>query len=236
MRSRFALALLLICLGSGQVLAGGPQLTVDQPVHDFGEVLQGTRVEHLFAFRNTGGAMLAIRQVRSSCGCTAALLSASEVRAGGAGEVRASFDSGRFRGRVEKTITLYTNDPLRPTTVLRLQGRVVPELEADPADLTFGMVAPGESRKGEVTLINRGKEKITITTAYPTSPALQVQMKSRTIPPGESARLVVSAGPVAAGESLSGYLIVKTDSPRAPEVRVSVYGTVTAPPRDRNNQ
>lgn len=226
MRSKVSFSLLLLCLVAVPAQAGGPQLAADQPVFDFGEALQGTKVEHVFAFRNTGDGTLIIQQVRSSCGCTAALLSASEVRAGGSGEVRASFDSGRFRGPVEKSITLYSNDSAHPATVLRLKGRVVPELEADPAELNLGTVPAGEARKGEVTLINRGKETINLTTAYPTSPALQIQMKSRSVPPGESVRLGVSAGPVAAGQTLGGYLIIKTDSPRAPEVRISVFGTV----------
>ena len=56
--------------------------------------------------------MLKVDRVRSSCGCTAALSSAQSLNPGETGEIQATFDSTRFRGQIEKTLYLYTNDAI----------------------------------------------------------------------------------------------------------------------------
>ena len=89
------------------VQAEGPKLVVEDADYSFGQTFQGTKVEHTFSFRNTGDAPLTVEKVRSSCGCTAALVSATLIPPGGKGEIRTTFDSGRFRGPVVKTIYLY---------------------------------------------------------------------------------------------------------------------------------
>jgi hypothetical protein len=41
-----------------------PKFQVEEPTHDFGEVLEGAEVEHEFVVKNTGNAVLQIEQVR----------------------------------------------------------------------------------------------------------------------------------------------------------------------------
>jgi hypothetical protein len=117
---------------SSPAASQGPELTVENPVFDFGEIPEGESLEHVFTFRNTGNENLLISRVRTSCGCTAALLSASEVPPGAQGNVLATFSSRRFRGAVEKTIYLHTNDPRQSAATLRLRGTVLPQV-ASPA-------------------------------------------------------------------------------------------------------
>lgn len=52
--------------GQPKQAAERPKITFPQTEYDFGEADQGTRVEHLFAFTNTGNATLVIDKVRSS--------------------------------------------------------------------------------------------------------------------------------------------------------------------------
>ncbi len=223
---RFSLNALLLLLGlcwTMPVFAGTPALVIENPDFNFGEVLQGRAVEHIYTFRNAGDQTLVISRVRSSCGCTAALLSASEVPPSGSGEVRATFNSGRFRGPVEKSIYLYTNDPRQAAVVLRLRGTVRPELEAVPAEVNLGELVSGERREARVILTNRGDSVITLTAARATHPSLQVTMASQSLPPGKSTDLIIRAVP-SGQETVNGYVIVRTDSPRMPELRIGVYG------------
>ena len=46
-----------------------PKMEFTTPVHDFGNIVQGTPVEHKFTFKNTGNAPLVIVDAKSSCGC-----------------------------------------------------------------------------------------------------------------------------------------------------------------------
>ena len=49
---------------TGGAWAGGPQLKVSEPSHDFGEVAEGETVSHEFILQNTGTEALQIADVR----------------------------------------------------------------------------------------------------------------------------------------------------------------------------
>jgi hypothetical protein len=49
---------------TGVLWAGGPQLKVPEPTHDFGEVAEGEAVSHEFILQNTGTEALQIADVR----------------------------------------------------------------------------------------------------------------------------------------------------------------------------
>ena len=55
-----------------------PRIVFQEALHDFGTVEQGDQVNHLFKFTNQGTRNLRIESVKTSCGCTAAVIS-SEV-------------------------------------------------------------------------------------------------------------------------------------------------------------
>ncbi len=79
-----------------------PVLFVESVAFDFGHIVQGEQVEYTFRFRNAGDELLEISQLRSSCGCTAALLSTPRLAPGTVGELQVKFDSHGFRGRVQE--------------------------------------------------------------------------------------------------------------------------------------
>ncbi len=77
-------AIVMVCL-SGSVVIAAPNLQFDNPKYDFGEVFQGGKVRHVFEFVNEGDEALYIDRVRSSCGCTAVLISEKNIPPGGKG-------------------------------------------------------------------------------------------------------------------------------------------------------
>ena len=50
--------------------SSGPAITWEKSVYDFGDVVQGDKVEHTFKFKNTGNESLIITNVQVTCGCT----------------------------------------------------------------------------------------------------------------------------------------------------------------------
>ncbi|MEJ2745266.1 MAG: DUF1573 domain-containing protein, partial [bacterium] len=76
-----------------------PKIVFDEKVYDFGKVMGVDKIEHVFKFRNEGKAELNINKVNTTCGCTAALLSAKTIPAGGKGEVKATFTIGKRQGK-----------------------------------------------------------------------------------------------------------------------------------------
>ena len=223
MKKLMIAALLLLALPFPLPAFGAaPRLIVETLEFDFGRVYQGDRVDHIYQFRNAGDAPLTIDKVRSSCGCTAALVSAKTIAPGAAGEIKASFDSTRFRGRIAKSIYLYTNDPDHPEARFNLTGEVLEQLTAAPQQLVLGNLEAGVESKAELTRTNQGEETLQLAAVQASVPALSAALESSTLAPGASTRLLVKVLPSAGSTRFSGYLFVRAVGPQAPELRIPV--------------
>ncbi|MBI5789608.1 MAG: DUF1573 domain-containing protein [Candidatus Schekmanbacteria bacterium] len=121
--------------------AANSNITFENLEFDFGSIEQGEKVTHIFNFKNTGKDPLVIDKVQSSCGCTAAILSSKTILPGESGSIETTFNSSRFHGRINKTITVNSNDPDEPVVRLQLTGKVTSELMIIPPDeLFFGLI------------------------------------------------------------------------------------------------
>ena len=130
-----------------------PKIVFHETTHDFGHADQGTRVTHIYTFRNGGGLDLTIDNVRTSCGCTAALTSARVIAPGGDGTIEASFDTVHYAGRKTQTVTVYSNDPAQPAATLTLFGTIAADVAAEPPALYVGHVRRGQAAPNEVRLV-----------------------------------------------------------------------------------
>lgn len=223
----FAPAGLILLAG---LLAGNawaaPKLVVEQPIFDFGKVLQGQTVQHTFRFSNDGDEPLQIEKVKSSCGCTAALVSAKTLAPSESGEVQANFDSTRFRGAVAKTISLYSNDPGQPVAQLVLKGTVQETLSVAPAQVNLGQVAPGKTAVARVTLQNHGEVELRLDKVQTSSPDLAATMTTETLPPGQSALMDIRLTPPPGRDRFSGYVVLQAHGPLRSELRIPVHAAI----------
>ena len=100
-----------------------PQLTIDSPVFDFGEVIEGEKLEHSFLIKNTGEASLVISSAKSSCGCTVSKFPKDPILQGQSAEVLVVFNTEGKIGKQNKTVTLLTNTVPR-AKVLTIKGYI----------------------------------------------------------------------------------------------------------------
>lgn len=112
---------------SAEDLKNAPVVKYDAESFDFGDIKPGSKVEHTFNLSNEGKKELIIRDVKSSCGCTAVSPSKNIVASGESVPLKVTFDSTGKNGRQSKTITVITNDPKNPTTVLRIASNILPQ-------------------------------------------------------------------------------------------------------------
>lgn len=112
-----------------------PKIVFEEKEYDFGKIMGADKVEHVFKFRNEGKADLKIDKVNTTCGCTAALLSANMVPAGGNGEVKATFTVGSRQGQQTKHIYVLSNDPITSRMTLTIKGFIVPPVDVDPSSV-----------------------------------------------------------------------------------------------------
>lgn len=97
---------------------GTPKIQFEEPLHNFGKIVQGEPVHHKFGFTNTGTGDLIIYKAKGSCGCTAAAVSTGPFKPGEQSYIEVSYDSrGKF-GHVYKDVKVESNDPDSPTTLI----------------------------------------------------------------------------------------------------------------------
>jgi len=110
-----------------QTVKAGPQIAVEEKVHQFGTITQGDVVEHTFMFKNIGTEPLKILSARGSCGCTVPKYSKDEIAPGKEGEVLVRFNSAGKLGNQNKTVTLMTNSVDEKPMILTIRGVVQKE-------------------------------------------------------------------------------------------------------------
>jgi hypothetical protein len=216
---------LLVCLVASNVWAA-PKLVVEQPTFDFGEVLQGQTVQHPFSFSNDGNEPLQIKKVKSSCGCTAALVSAKTLAPSEKGKVQAKFDSTRFRGAVTKTISLYSNDPVQPVMKLYIKGNIRIPLSVVPSRINLGQVATGKTAATKLTLENHGNEELRLDEIWTSSPDLTLVIPAETLPAGQTAIIDVQLTPRAGQKRFNGYVIIPAKGQLKSDLRIPVLAGI----------
>mgnify|MGYP001817176012 FL=1 len=215
----------LICLYASLACAA-PDMQFASTQFDFGEVYQGEKVLHVFEFVNAGQDPLLIDRVRSSCGCTAALVSDKNLAPGAKGKVQANFDSARFRGHVSKTIYLYSNDPVKPLVQLTIKGEVLEIVAVEPEQVNFGTVAGDQTLVSKVVLRNQGEKPLSIGAPSTTAAELLAEMPETTLARGEAVVLQLMLSPKPGTTRFSGYVLVPVAGVPQNQLRIPVYAAI----------
>jgi len=127
------IAVIATCLTCAGAAYATPTIHVDEPTYDFGSILEGYVVDHVFVIQNTGDEALEVERVAASCGCTTTALATQRLRPGESVELEVLIDTAGFGGRISKSVYVYCNDPEyadsttseRPRFTLRVTGEVI---------------------------------------------------------------------------------------------------------------
>lgn len=121
---------LLSAVGQAQpsvaVSIGGPNLSVDQEVFDYGTIIQGSNGSRIFTVTNTGDQPLIISKCDKTCGCTIPKCDPKPMLTGETSEIVVTYDTKRL-GPFTKSVKVHSNDPEEPLKILRIHGTVVAE-------------------------------------------------------------------------------------------------------------
>ena len=180
-RMRFLICSLLLVasqfVATSSVIADeeAPKISLPASEYKFGTVTQGTVVQHEFEIKNVGSKELLIHRVVPACGCTAAVVDNEAIAPGASGKLKVTFDTTGFAsGTKSKSIRLYTNDPDRSSSILRLSGKVESDITVLPKRVDLGEVVRGESAETEVAISVRKDSKSEISNIKTFSKLLEV--------------------------------------------------------------
>lgn len=201
-----------------------PKLELIEPTYDFGTVLNGSPVSHVFKLRNAGQGKLIIGQVMPSCGCTAAKPTKTELAPGESSEIRVTLSTSALSGHSDHTVMIATNDPDHPMTTLTMVGDVRMQVTATPADIDFGRVAHGQAEVREVTLTALKQPGFEVEKIANSNPNIKVERTASAADHGVGLKISL-AGTMPVGAFVDTVDIATNRVP----VKVAVYGTVTGP-------
>jgi hypothetical protein len=203
---------------SGQDKA--PSMVFDNPAKDFGKVMQGETIKHVFSFINKGSSTLQILSVEPSCGCQATSLSAKQIQAGQSGQIEVSVDTAGLVGALEKSVNLITNDPRRPSVFLSIRADVQPEISVSSPSIFFENVPKGTEVTKEVIITVPAERSIKILSAESTDESVIVKLEP--VPDSEGSKVKLIATQKGDGKIgyRSGTIIVKTTSYLTPELSI----------------
>ena len=204
-----------------------PQLAVDSSLIDWGNIYSGEKREHRFVLKNAGDTPLVIQRVKSSCGCTAAMVSSKTIPPTGQTELRVRFNSKNFRGRVTKKVAVVSNDPQQPKKYFTLQAHVISELVVTPSRLSLGAISAGNDIEKTVTFVNRSDVAIAIKAVRSTSRYIILTDIPDTLQPGEEVAVTVTIRPTSSAKAvLNGYLLIEAQGHVRNQLRIPVLAKV----------
>ncbi|MCH9002444.1 MAG: DUF1573 domain-containing protein, partial [Planctomycetes bacterium] len=138
--------------------AGPAIIVAEKPIHDFGEKWIGPALDHTFLIKNDGKSTLEISSVRPSCGCTIAGKYPKKIAPGETGEFPFKIQSKKLRGKYEKSIKIYSNDPDTPELQLKLKGVCKRYVDVVPTNAYFGKITTDEPRENVLKITNNTEE------------------------------------------------------------------------------
>ncbi|MBI3928563.1 MAG: DUF1573 domain-containing protein [Armatimonadetes bacterium] len=205
--------------------AEGP-LQVDQADRDLGSLDSGDRKTVVFRLRNRGNQTVRIERVDKSCGCTRAAVTRTEIPPAGETELQVTYEAARSAGPFRKTVTVRYNSPEAAALPVTVSGRVAARLRVDPRLANLGTVRVGESASRSVTLTPLKAGVVLDPPLPPTSSNRSVEVGPLEPLPDGSYRLVLTARPRDAGETLDGVVVLHTGDRKAPQLLIHYSGAV----------
>ncbi len=229
---------LLLIISSISVLPQmiGPKVAVQQLDHDFGNINEGDVVKHIYVVSNNGGDVLKILDVRASCGCTAANPDKKELKPGESTDILVSFNSKGRKGPQNKTVTVTTNDPEKPSISLTFKCNVIvndttknkvgaviflPETQHD-----FGKVAQGKKVEYTFKFENKGTESLVIKDVKTSCGCTAAVVSDNSIKPGQVGSIKVEFDTKnREGRNSKSVTIVSNDTSEPNKV-ITIYADV----------
>jgi len=211
-----------------------PILSFATPVYDFGEIFKGEKVSHIYRFRNSGKGLLKIKDLKTSCGCTAAIVSSKEIPHNGYGEITVVFNSNSEVGKSSKEITIYSNDPDTPMYKLTITGVVKEEVVVIPRKLNISEILYGNGLKRSLSVKSIVDPMFEISKIESTNPDIVTSIEKEK--EKKEYTIEVSLSKKAKLGRFNSKIVLYTNSKNMEKVTIPVFGRIVGdisvyPPR-----
>jgi hypothetical protein len=193
--------------------------------HDFGTVAVAAKTEFRFPIQNTTGKPLHIQSVRTSCGCTTAIIETPYVEPGKTGWIVARYNTDTHRGRKGATITVVIDQPFYTEARLRVDGYIRQDMVFHPGSIDFGTQSLGQELTRSAKILYAGRSDWAVVDVLSNKPWMSVDVKQESRSGGNATYLLtVTLAPSAPAGFFQDELIVVTNDRAMPRVPLRVSG------------
>jgi hypothetical protein len=229
------LTLFVFLVFSSGLLGGekAPKIKFKEDLWDFGSVKQGQILTHSFLFTNEGEAPLLIQRVRTTCGCTAALVSKKEIAPGKDGEVKVTFNTRGYEGHMSKYIYVESNDAAEPRKQLTVSAKIDvpprPRIDLDRYSLDVGLILDNEAIQAKTKIRNTGELELRVECShkdasfYQQGGQISFPLK---IPAGSEAEVEIRIPPRKRNGLIREYILLKSNDPYRGTLSVYLSGYI----------
>ena len=167
---KYLLSLLFILFTAASALLAQPQLKLSAMRYDYGSIVWKQPAVATFQITNSGNSPLVIENVHPDCGCTLVEWTKGNIRPGGVGTIKVTYDA-ELLGHFVKQLSVMTNESSVPF-YLTVSGDVVMEkkdyskeyayqigdLYLDTDNVEFDDVRKGDLPFKTITIFNAGRQ------------------------------------------------------------------------------
>jgi hypothetical protein len=236
-----------------EVTGPQPKVVVEgDPIYDFGKMPRHDRAEHTWTIKNEGEVPLEVWQDgKTTCSCTAAKLDHGKktafdenkkttmvIQPGDSNTIDLEWHTEKDLGEdYSQGATFGTNDPRTRTFKLTVKGKVYPPVAVVPGGIEFQRGLPNDTpHQRKCFVYSRERPDLKITKISSSRPDLIVG-KAKPMGAEELRQLKVERGYEVTVELRPGMplgifqdeLVIYTDHPKLPELRLPVGGKMDGP-------
>lgn len=210
-----------------------PKIKFSEELKDFQKVKQGDVLTHEFVIRNEGDAVLTIRRVDTSCGCTAVLLTEKTIAPGKEGRLKVTFNTQGYAGKVDKYIYIESDDPSRTNVQLTVSAEIEvlpqPKIDIDRYNLDLGLFLQGEEVPAAIKIKNVGELELRVESPnedvafYAGGKRLSFPLR---IPAGKSLEVEMKIRPQNRLGLVREYVLIRSNDPVRSTISLYVTGYI----------
>ncbi|MEK7793868.1 MAG: DUF1573 domain-containing protein [Candidatus Hydrogenedentota bacterium] len=216
-----------------RIVTASPIAEIEVTSIELGRRSLDETVDQTFAVRNAGDEDLAIKVEKTSCGCLSYITGAMVIPPGESADVelRVRPEKGRNLGPNTYHATLSTNDPDRPQIELSFSVDFGASIEVSPSVLDFGTVTRGDApaKTLAITLFDGSiSGALTLDSSAGYISVMEIANEARGTVRESTWKVELRTEHADAGESHE-EIVIRSDSPDRPAVRVPVRAEIRGP-------
>jgi hypothetical protein len=204
-----------------------PKLSLDKPEVDLGTIYGGVKKTGTITLKNIGSDTLRIISVQPGCGCTAIKQPKAFLLPGESDIVELEFNSAGSRGKVEKHLSINTNDPTSRYVDVKILAEIKEVLQPIKGTMRGGSMLwvnntiIGKPTTQTVELKNVSGIPIVIKGDSVSSPALALKIDKQSLRPNDTLSIQVTVQPQKTG-SANEHFYIFTNHKDQPVVEIQI--------------